>query len=217
MGLTKATIKVEHTGKNIDVMFNPEEYSFNRENNFASQTIPGLSGPVVQFSNGNARTLDMELLFDTYEKQADVRDETQKFVSLMDIDPELHAPPILRFTWASLQFRCVLTRANQKFILFLSDGRPVRARVTVTFLEFLDPEREAKQVSRQTSDFTKVHVVAQAEMLSGIAGKHYGDPTAWRVLAIANELDDPFAIRPGQELIVPSLPFIDAETNEVVA
>jgi hypothetical protein len=216
MALVKAAITAEHSGVNFSVMFNPEEYAINHDNTFASQSIPGLSGPILQFAQGGARTLEMELLFDTYEQQRDVRQETQKLLQLMEIDPELHAPPVLRVEWASLQFRCVLTRANQRFVLFLPDGRPVRARVTTSFHEFIDPEREAKEVGRQTSDFTKVHTVVQDETLSGIAGRRYGDPRLWRVLAVANGIDDPFDLETGRALIVPSIPYVDAETGEVV-
>src|SRR5690349_1181787 len=119
MGLAKARITVEHTGSFFDVLFNPEEYSLNKDNNFASQAIPGLSGPLLQFVHGNMRTLEMELFFDTNEPPRDVREETQKIVGLLDIDSELHAPPVLRVSWASLDFRCVLARAGQKFVRFL--------------------------------------------------------------------------------------------------
>src|SRR5215467_16345258 len=107
MPLVKATITAENTGQRLEVMFNPEEYSLNRDNNFASQAVPGLSSPLIQFAHGNLRTLDMELLFDTYESRTDVRLETEKLIHLMEIDPTLHAPPILIVAWASLQFRCV--------------------------------------------------------------------------------------------------------------
>jgi hypothetical protein len=216
MALVKAAITSESTGDRLEVMFNPEEYSLNRDNNFASQAIPGLSAPLLQFVNGNARTLEMELLFDTYEQLTDVRIQTQKLISFMEIDSKLHAPPILRVAWASLQFRCVLTRAAQKFIFFLPDGRPVRARVTVNFTEFIDPDREAKQVNRQTADFTKLHTVKEGETLSGIANLHYENPLLWRAIAIANNVDDPRALTPGQMFQIPSLPFTNPETGEVI-
>lgn len=216
MGLAKARITIEHTGEFFDVLFNPEEYTLNKDNNFASQAIPGLSGPLLQFVNGNMRTLEMELFFDTNEPPHDVRDETQKVVSLLDIDSDLHAPPVLRVSWASLQFRCVLARASQKFIRFLDDGQPVRARLTVTFNEYIDPDSESKEVNRQTDDFSKVHVVQRGETLSGIAGVLYGDPDSWRPIAMANGLDDPREIETGQSLRIPSLPFIDPATGQVV-
>lgn len=216
MALTKARITIEHSGEQFDVMFNPEEYSINKDNNFASQAIPGLSSPLLQFVHGNLRTLDMELFFDTTQERTDVRDQTQKIVNLLKIDSELHAPPVLQIAWGSLQFRCVLARVGQKFIKFLDDGRPIRARLTVTFNEFIDEEREAKETNRQTSDFTKVHLVIQSETLSGIAGKLYGDPALWRAIAVANGIDDPRSIVPGQSLNVPSLPFNDPDTGEAV-
>lgn len=203
------------------VHFNPEEYSVNKDNNLAVQGIPGLSGPIIQFVNGNLRTLEMELFFDTWDTpsfaKADVRKVyTDKFVGLMEIDPELHTPPLLLISWASLQFSCVLARVNQKFTMFDTDGKPVRARLTCSFNEVIDPEQEAREVSRQTADFSKVHVVTQGERLIDIADALYDDPEAWRPIAIANALDDPRAIFPGQSLIIPSLPFVDPQTREVV-
>ncbi len=223
MGLQKAKITVfRGSGKeDIPVLFNPEEYSVNKDNNLAVQGIPGLSGPIVQYVNGNLRTLEMELFFDTWDtptlQKKDVRKEfTNKIVGLLDIDAELHSPPLLLVSWSSLQFRCVLARVNQKFTMFDSDGKPVRARLTCTFDEVIDPEQESREVNRQTADFSKVHVVTQGERLIDIATRFYNDPQTWRPIAIANGLDDPRAIFPGQPLLVPALPFIDPQTREIV-
>jgi LysM repeat protein len=217
MALAKARITVEHTGQVIEVMFNPEEYSLNKDNTFASQSIPGLSAPILQFVSGNLRTLEMELFFDTTDARRDVRAETQKVVDLLKIDRDLHAPPVLQVAWGSLHLRCVLAKANQKFLKFLEDGRPTRARVTVSFSEFIDPEREAQEVNRQTADFSKVHVVQRGETLSGIAMRFYDNPALWRPIAAANGIDAPRALVPGQELHVPALPYTDPETGEVTA
>jgi nucleoid-associated protein YgaU len=216
MPLAKAKILVEATGLQFDVMFNPEEYTINKDNNFASQNVPGLSGPILQFVHGNMRTLEMELFFDTYEAHTDVRDKIKNLTGLLNINGDLHAPPVIQISWASLQFRCVLARASQKFILFLPDGRPARARITCTFNEYIDPEREAKEVNRQTSTYTKVHVVTNGETLSGIAANIYGDASMWRPIAIVNEVDDPRDLQTGQSLAIPPLPFIDPESGEVL-
>jgi LysM repeat protein len=216
MALVKARITIEHTGRFVEVMFNPEEYTLSRDNNFASQAIPGLSSPLLQFVHGNLRTLEMELFFDTFEQHRDVREVTQQVVGLLDIDPELHAPPVLRVAWASLQFRCVLARASQKFILFFPDGRPARAKISVSFQEFVDPGRENREVKRQTANFSKAHAVVQGETLSAIAGRFYQDPRQWRPIAIENALDDPRALTVGQTLLIPPLPFVDPESGEVL-
>ncbi|MCG5212169.1 CIS tube protein [Streptosporangium soli] len=220
MALTKLQVTVVHTGEVVLLPFNPEEYTLNQDNAFASQAIPGLSGPIVQFVNGNMQTLEMELLFDTWDtdslEKRDVRELTGRVVRLLDIDGELHAPPVLRVQWGSLDFHCVLARAVQKFQMFADDGRPVRARVSVTFNRVIDPGREAREVNRQTADFTKFHAVVEGETLSGISARYYDDPRLWRPIALANALADPRTIVPGQALRIPALPYHSPETGEVV-
>src|SRR3954462_9715723 len=105
MALEKAIITNTVTGTVIPVMFNPEEYTVNRDINYAQTAIPGLSAPVLQFVNGNMQTLEMELFLDSYEEhkigdrvintaQSDVRVLTRKVTDLMNIQPATHAPPV---------------------------------------------------------------------------------------------------------------------------
>ena len=226
MGLEKATITNTVTGEAIQVMFNPEEYTLNRENTFAQIAVPGLSAPIIQFVHGNQQSLDMELFLDTYEthkagnrtiNQAgdDVRVLARKVTDLMNIDRATHAPAVLVFTWASLSFTCVLTRATQRFVMFTPDGTPVRARLTVTFSQYSNAELEAKEIKRETADYTKVHVVRQAETLASIAHACYGNARLWRPIARRNGIGDPRALTPGLALVVPQLPYRDADTGEV--
>jgi nucleoid-associated protein YgaU len=226
MPMEKAIITNSVTGAKIPVMFNPEEYTVNREINYAQAAIPGLSGPILQFVNGNMQTLEMELFLDSYEEhkvnnrvlnqaQDDVRGLTTQITNLMNINPTTHAPPVLLFTWASLSFTCVLARASQKFIMFLPDGTPVRARLQVVFNEFRNVDLEAKEVKRETSDYTKRYMVNQGETLSGIAAASYGDPALWRVIALANDIDRPRSLAAGQELTLPNLPYRDPDSGVV--
>jgi hypothetical protein len=215
MALEKATIVNTQTNESLTVRFNPEEYSLSRDNNFAQASVPGRSAPLLQFTHGNLRTLEMELLFDTYEQIRDVREETGRLIKLIDPDPVTHAPPILLFVWGSLRFRCVLARANQKFVLFLPNGNPVRARVQTAFSEYTNGLFEAKENKRETADFTKIHVVAQGDTLSGIASEVYNNPALWRPIALRNGIDDPRALETGRSLAIPRLPFRDPESGEV--
>src|SRR5262245_36489987 len=141
-------------------MFNPEQYTVSRDNNFAQVAIPGLRAPLLQFVHGSAQTLEMELLLDTVESHSaggrrlnaagdDVRPLVNSILKLLDIDPATHAPPVVLFAWASFSFTCVLSRATQQYTLFRSDGAPVRAKVQVTFTEFINAEAEAREIKRE--------------------------------------------------------------------
>jgi nucleoid-associated protein YgaU len=228
MPLERAQITNTVTGQRIPVQFNPEEYTLNRDVNYAQTAIPGLSAPLLQFVSGNLQTLEMELFLDSYEEhkagsrvvnaaRSDVRLLVRQVTDLMSIEPTTHAPPVLLFTWASLSFTCVLARAAQRYTMFLPDGTPVRARLTVTFNEFRNIDLEAKEVKRETSDYSKRHIVSEGETLSAIAGVEYGDPRLWRVIAIANRLQHARNLAPGAQLLLPKLPFRDPDTGRVYA
>ncbi len=225
MALEKALITNTNNGDKIFVLFNPEEYTVSKDNNFAQLAVPGLSAPLIQFVHGNMQTLEMELLLDTYEQHGegaqktpagtDVRKLTRQFTDLLNIDPTTHAPPVLVFAWASLTFTCVLARVTQRYTMFLPDGTPVRARLQVTFDEFTNVDLEAKEIKRETIDYSKIHTIAEGETLSTIAWRMYGDPRLWRPIALRNGLDNPRVLSVGQQLIVPRLPYRDPDTGKV--
>jgi LysM repeat protein len=133
----------------------------------------------------------------------------------MKIDPDLHHPPVLRVTWGSLDFRCVLAKANQKFIKFFADGRPARSRITVTFNEYVDAAAQVAEANLQTSDFSKAYTTTDGDTLATIAAKFYDDPKKWRPIARANNIVDPRAVAAGQHFRIPALPFTDPATGIV--
>ena len=99
--------------------------------------------------------------------------------------------------------------------MFLETGIPVRARLQVTFQEWKDAIQEAKEVKRQTADYTRAYVVGPGESLSGIAAAFYKDPGLWRPIAIANDVEDPRRLSVGLRLDIPPLPYRDPASGEV--
>jgi LysM repeat protein len=204
MALEKAFITP--AGKpRIPVLFSPTQYSVDKSNQIAEIGIPGLSAPILQYVRGNTSTLSMELFLDTYEDQADVRDYTDEIYGLLDIDPSTHAPPICTFTWGQFNYQCVLDRVSGRFTLFLADGTPVRATLTVTFRQFVDVTVEVRRNPTQSADHTKTRTIRRGDTLSGIAAAEFGDPAQWRPIAAANHIDNPRRLQPGQVLVIPPL------------
>jgi hypothetical protein len=210
MELKKAVI-TPLGGEDIKVLFNPTQYQVTEGNQFAEVGIPGVGAPPLQFVRGTARTLSMQLFFDTYDpvqdnvtQGSDVRQYTDQIIKLLEVNSDSHAPPICRFSWAHFAFVGVLEKADQRFTLFLPDGTPVRATIDVSFKEL--GQQQADQAGRLFSaDFAKHYVVRRGDTLSNIAADKYGDPALWRPIAKENGLDDPLALEPGQVLVIPAL------------
>ena len=204
MPLEKAIITPED-GESIPVLFNPTQYSLDKGNQIAEIGIPGLGAPILQYVRGNTQTLTMELFFDTYEQQTDVRKHTKKIYGLLGIESATHVPPICTFTWGNFNFRCVLERVGGRFTLFLADGTPVRATLNVTFKEFIDVKIEVQTTPTESVDHTKTRTVKRGDTLNSLAAAEYGDPAKWRPIAEANHIDNPRVMKPGQDLIIPPL------------
>ncbi len=199
----------------VPFLFNPSEFSVERTNQFTEVNIPGLPSSTFQFVKGGARTLTMDLFFDTYEEKKDVRtytdsitgweSETKKGKGLMDIDSDLHAPPVCLFVWGAYIFPCIIERVNKNFTMFLPEGFPVRATLSVTLKEYIEVVTQLKEISLQSADRTKTWTVKEGDSLWFIAAKEYGNPTLWRHIAEANKIDNPRVLKPGMELIIPPL------------
>src|SRR5690349_12088863 len=104
----KALFRVHLTGTDfIDypVMYNPNKLTFTKKPKIADINIPGLDTPLKQFVRGEAETASIELFFDSTENGTgdsarSVTDDTDKFYSLVKINPQTHAPPICEFRWS---------------------------------------------------------------------------------------------------------------------
>ncbi len=212
--LEKAHIKIlngKNEGDDILCRFNPTEYRIEKRVSYGDHKTL-LNSPVAQFTSGTADQLSMELFFDTTDaaptdQAADVRKVyTNGLDSLLSVDGELHAPPICRFVWGGgLDFTAVLVRADKRFTRFLPNGIPVRARVDVTFREYQTAEFQKSEIKHESTDKAKRWRVTEGDTLWLIAEQEYGDPSHWRTIAEANDLENPRVIEPGTTLSLPPL------------
>ncbi|QZY54474.1 CIS tube protein [Crassaminicella profunda] len=213
MALKKAVIHV-HTQppKKIEVLFNPSEYNLQRSNNYALIKPTGVDSPILQFINGEEETLNLELFFDTYTEfkfdkfKKDVRKEyTNKVFDLMKVNKKLHAPPICTFQWGSLKFKGVVKEVKQTILMFTDEGKPVRAKLDVTFLKYEKLGQQQRNTPRESPDRTKSRVLNQGQHLWMLANEEYDDPRMWRKIAKENNLLNPRKIKTGQVVKVPAI------------
>jgi hypothetical protein len=160
--------------------------------------------------------MTLTLIFDSYEERDDVRDKTNKVISLMkasvkETDPKNHKharPPHVMFNWGHFStFPAVITQVGQKFTLFLENGVPARATLSVTLQEV--PKKAAKKQQQgqnptsRAAGANRIRVVQVSDTIDLIAAEELGDPGAWRLIAEANRLDDPLRLVAGRALVIP--------------
>ncbi len=196
----------------VACMFNPFEYTLTKSNSYKeSDATKGASAPKAEFSKGGAQTLQISLLFDTYTTGSDVRDVTNILWKMMAVKErpnkkpdEKDSPPMVAFAWGTFYFVAYITNMTQKFTLFTHEGKPVRAKVDVTFTQYIDEDDVKPQnPTSGGGPINRLWRVVGAERIDLIAAQVYGDATKWRLIAEHNQLVDPLALRPGQVLAIP--------------
>jgi nucleoid-associated protein YgaU len=225
--LLKAKVKVykkDGSFETVDVQYNPNSLSFEKSPKIAEIPIPGIDAPLKQFVRGLSETLTVELFFDTTEGGTgagaqSVTTQTDKFYGMVKIDPETHAPPVCTFIWGRhfpgdslptmyqnqrrTEFKGVVTKVKQDFSLFAPDGTPLRAVLTVSMDEYRPLHDQLQQLNLQSADHTRSHVVEDGDTYPLVAWQYLQQPTEWRHIADANDVDDPRRIAFGGSLVVP--------------
>lgn len=211
----KAYLQTE-TGTRLPCLFNPEKLEIVLENTWEGTQVPGRQTPSQLFGGGQSGRIDgLELLFDTTSTGDPVTDYTDELIKLLRIDETLPGydaashngrPAWVRFHWGRFHsFRAVVTKLALSFTYFSATGEPLRARAIIDLTQF---EQEADWPRQNPTSGTpkpaRSHVVQPGETLDRIAARHYDDPTAWRRLADANGIRDPFEVRPGTRVDVPT-------------
>jgi hypothetical protein len=198
-------------GIEIPCMFNPFEYTVTKQNTYREEAQDGSEVPHFEFQKAGPQTLRLSLVFDTYESGDDVSETTNQLWRLMETRTRQEGdenikipPPAVAFEWGVFRFVAVITNMSQRFILFRSDGTPVRAKVEVTFTQHRDLNDYPQQdPGAGGTDVRRVWRVVAGDRLDTIAHQVYGDAAKWRTIAEQNHITDPLALRPGQQLSIP--------------
>lgn len=213
--LEKAFLETED-GTKVPCLYNPETLSIGRRNNWVSNPMPGKGVPTLQYAGASSGWMALDLIFDTTDVGTTVTAHTGKILGLMEVDPNLPGsdettnnarPPTVTFHWGDLHsFKAVVQDLRLTFTYFSSTGVPLRAQL---HLELMQYERSnafgPQNPTSGTPKPSRVHRVQPGETLDRISARYYGDSTRWRVLASANGLEDPLAIKAGALLDIPRL------------
>lgn len=192
--------------------FNPDNIKMTKQVRLDETPEQGQDQGRLQFKQGSAWRIELpDLIFDTYEQKADVRDVYIKpLETFIYVEAEEHAVPRLRFHWGKFRpdFDLVLTGLDVTYEMFLSDGTPVRAKAKLTLKSYTtETPRQGDGLDNRNNspDHARIYTVRRGDTLPLIAQHAYDTPAEWRRIASYNDLDDPLRIEPGTRLLLPPI------------
>jgi Contractile injection system tube protein len=147
-------------GKKLEFMFNPPDLSFTRKSNYTWSTgARDESGePKTSFTSPSPCMLTLsQIPFDTYEEGDNVLDkyinDFKKTVMFKEKGKEAkQRPPIYKLKWGKQIYfsACVITSLTYHLTMFLRDGTPVRAMLSLTIQEVDDPKPRPNPPAKPT-------------------------------------------------------------------
>ncbi|WP_225824391.1 LysM peptidoglycan-binding domain-containing protein [Streptomyces naphthomycinicus] len=198
----------------LDLQFNPSTLELRKTTEWR-RTPSRMAGQsaLPEFVGSGPRELSLEVFLDataTHDDSVQLAVETLMKAcvpSPLSLDRKKPASPWVRFEWGTARttsFDGVLSSLSVTYTLFDVDGSPLRATCALSIEEAsVDPAGQNPTSGARTARST--HTVVAGDSLALLAWREYGDATAWRVIAEANGIDDPMALQPGTELVVPGL------------
>jgi hypothetical protein len=187
----------------IDVCFNPKEYSIEKSLDWEASKAHA-DAPVPEYKSPKPMALSVTLQFDTYEERVSVRDKYIRRLEKLTFmtgspasgekDVKNHAPPRVMFVWGKLTFRGVINSLGQKYTMFLADGTPVRAEVSLKMqqVDTTAAAVEEEGVKNLAAKANTSYNVAEGDRLDLIAADKLHDPNRWSEIADLNGIDNPF-------------------------
>ena len=201
-----------NTDKKCQVQFNPETLKVSFANQVATPSGAGdqKGTPARQFVGAGTTKLSLQLWFDVtapmppeQKKEQDVRKLTAKVAYFITPKPEgkKFVPPGIRFIWGSFQFDGIMESMEESLEFFSSDGRPLRANVSLALTQQKITEFTFRATAGPNAPTTAgTRPLAQAPAgsnLQNMADKQ-GQGDDWQSIASANGIENPRMLAPGQ-------------------
>src|SRR4051812_1172953 len=191
----------------INFSFNPKELTVQRSADWKATSTKKPQPP--EYNGAKAGTVSVEMFLDASEG-GQVKTTVDKLLAAVlpakgTDDKQKPVAPYVSLGWGKVTYvNCaVVDSVSAKYTRFDANGHAIRAVVTVTLKEVF-PGMVSQNPTSLAMGAQSSHVFLAGDSLASVANSEYGTPDAWREIADANGVDDPFRLRPGIRLLIPS-------------
>ena len=189
------------------VQINPEKYTHKFRTNLKSSKPMDSAGTVVKFTTQAPQDLDFNFTLDATGAVTGVKNVVNEIKKLRDVvydyHGKIHSPNYLKVIWGGLAFRCRLSTMNVDYTLFSPNGKPLRAKISLTFRQHLTPADLELLADKKSADLTHADVVTSGMTLPLMAYRVYDRSDLYVDVARANDLDDLMHLTEGSMLHFP--------------
>src|SRR5689334_8452010 len=179
----------DQIGKPLEVQYNPSTLSLKHETVFQSRQGTSSSSGRARYSHSRSAALDVSLVFDGTNVGymgvellfgvESVGDRVKNFLrTCYQVESSTHEPAYLRLTWdkgvLGPNFDCRLKSVDINYTSFDRDGSPLHAELAASFVEDVDPSKQASLDRLSSPDLSHTRMVKAGDTLPLLCREIYG-------------------------------------------
>jgi len=207
--------KLGAEGDSFEVMINPAGFLRTQGICFSEDKAQGSIGSEQKFTRVSPDKLSFDIVMDGTGVVAvsgsggepdDVKTQVKNLRAVVSrYEGSQHDVNVVKVLWGTTLFYGRLDSLVIEYTLFKPDGDPLRAKVKLSFTEFLSKEEEVKKKANESPDMTHLIEVMAFDTLPALCRKIYGDDAYYVDVARINNLVNFRRIPPGTHLRFPPL------------
>ena len=202
--------------KVFTIPINPETYTRGLKVEYETKKGQGNQSVDPKYTGSSPAEVKLDFILDgtgtvkNYYREyigLSVSDQIERLLTTVYyIEGSIHRPRFLKLFWGSdLPFECLLTNLDINYTLFKPSGAPLRAKVSATFLNYIDPEKRVRREDKESPDLTHLRNVEDGDTLPLMAYDIYANTNYLIQVAQANNLTSFRNLKNGQEIVFPPL------------
>lgn len=209
----KGTVTGPRTGEAFTVRINPSNYARNFEICYNNTRALGTPAMQPKFNNSGEKKFDFDIVIDgtgvvpaTSAKSTAIDVESQltdlsKVV--YKLDGKKHEPNTVMLLWGSFKFFGKLSSMAVEYTLFKPTGVPLRAKIKLTFVQYVGPVEAALAANMSSPDLTHSINVQAGDSLPLLCFRIYKNSAYYLEVAKFNGITNFRNIKPGTRISFP--------------
>jgi nucleoid-associated protein YgaU len=209
--VNNGVVSLSGSGPTFEALVTPAGYDHEYGIEYTKALALGQSGNEPKFSKVAPEKLDLQkLVLDgtgvipgTTKPVKDQVESLRKAV--YDYIGKEHETPVVQVVWGSLIFYGRIEKLKFSYTLFKPDGEPLRATVSLSFVEYTSISEIVKEAKQSSPDLTHLVVVKAGDTLPLLCEKIYKNGAYYLDVARFNGLTNFRRLTPGTKLRFPPL------------
>ncbi|WP_162996670.1 hypothetical protein [Mucilaginibacter celer] len=198
-------------GDPYSVMINPDSIKRQKTIQYNEQQAQDTSSPSQKYKSTPADTMSFEIVIDCTgivdATRTNMDTEIQALEKIIYVyNGKIHRPNFVKVQWGSnLTFKGVLTSFDISYTLFRPDGSPLRAKLSLSFSNYVSPQQVGIDDQEESPDVTHLVTVTEGLSLPQLCQQVWNDDTYYVQVARFNNLNKFRNLKGIEKLIFPPI------------